>query len=43
MAEAQTTDRWVNSFIAALNVKQPDRARGRSQQNRENEELKKIN
>jgi hypothetical protein len=37
MSDIQTPDRWISSFITALNVKQPDRTRGRSQQSRENE------
>ena len=42
-AEFQGLDRWISNFITSLNVRVPERGRGRSQPNRDNEELKKIN
>ena len=37
IAEFQGNDKWIGNFISSLNVKIPERGRGRSQPNKENE------
>ncbi len=40
--ESRFPDRYIASYLNSLNIRVPERPRGRSQA-RENEELKKIN
>lgn len=42
MMESRFPDRYIASYLNSLNIRVPERPRGRSQA-RENEELKKIN